>query len=391
MVKKAAHRTVALLLLTSPCASFISRPHLVSPTFSTSRACRAAFVASTTRRSPAPPADAPSPPSFRPPTYLLAENASFDGSEGAGRKSDEADTNSVASTNDHAAVINRHDRLPKAYMIAKYLLAGTSLLIFATPDRSFRILLRQQWSGGAGYACAAALCDILQSAHAQGRQSSDTYKRLHLAVALFSLTSLTAIPGEAGFFRLNQQGPVLSLLTAVRSIGALVALWGWKASIQKTHVVQELRGGIVNTLKGLRVRDGKKALTYRNSFLIVLGAALSSFFQGRFLRSYQKEFLKTNFQISLQWSAVARLAMVAVMIYTLKDAAERDRLAGTTFIQLNVLVGLVAVVAGLGQAAYPVTTAARNGALFFLCSVLFFVKAFQGQTSKRLKLPKGQQ
>jgi hypothetical protein len=391
MVKKAAHRTVALLLLTSPCASFISRLHLVSPTFSTSRACRAAFVASTTSRSPAPPTDAVSPLSFRPPTYLLAENASFDGSEGAGRKSDEADTNSVASTNDHAAVINRHDRLPKAYMIAKYLLAATSLLIFVTPDRSFRILLRQQWSGGAGYACAAALCDILQSAHAQGRQSSDTYKRLHLAVALFSLTSLTAIPGEAGFFRLNQQGPVLSLLTAVRSIGALVALWGWKASIQKTHVIQELRGGIVNTLKGLRVRDGKKALTYRNSFLIVLGAALSSFFQGRFLRSYQKEFLKTNFQISLQWSAVARLAMVAVMIYTLKDAAERDRLAGTTFIQLNVLVGLVAVVAGLGQAAYPVTTAARNGALFFLCSVLFFVKAFQGQTSKRLKLPKGQQ
>jgi hypothetical protein len=276
-------------------------------------------------------------------------------------------------------------------MIAKYLLAATSLLIFVTPDRSFRILLRQQWSGGAGYACAAALFDILQSAHAQGWQSSDTYKRLHMAVALFSLMSLPAIPGEAGFFRLNQQGPVLSLLTAVRSIGALVALWGWKASIQKTHVVQELRGGIVNTLKGLRVRDGKKALTYRNSFLIVLGAALSSFFQGRFLRSYQQEFLKTNFQISLKWSAVARLAMVAVMIYTLKDAAERDRLAGTTFIQLNVLVGLVAVVAGLGQAAYPVTTAARNGALFFLCSVLFFVKAFQGQTSKRLKLPKGQQ
>ncbi len=35
---------------------------------------------------------------------------------------------------------------------------------------------------------------------------------------------------------------------------------------------------------------------------------------------------------------MARLALISTMIYSLKDAAERDRLSGTTFIQLNWLL-----------------------------------------------------
>jgi hypothetical protein len=391
-MEKRAIRVLIFLLSTFPCASFIPQHHrriVGVPSFPTSSSGthrRVGFVASTTGNVNTSSTTTTS--SFRPTTFLLAENT-FDGNESAGRKNDEADSSTgdimLKKDDDSSpAAVVTNTLLPKAYWVAQYIFAATSLLIFATPDRSFRMMLRQKWSGGAGYACAAALCGIFQTAHVQGRQFSDTYKRLHIAVAMFSLMSLTAVPGEAGFFPLAQQGPMIFLLSGARIIGALVALWGWKASIQK-HVVPELTGGIVDTLQGLRVRDRKKALTYRNTFLLVLGAALSSFFQGRFLRSYQEDFLKTNFQISLQWSAVARLSMIAVMIYSLKDAAERDRLGGTTFIQLNVLVGMVAFTVGFGQAVYPVATAARRGALFFVCSVAFFVKAYQGQTTKKLK------
>lgn len=274
--------------------------------------------------------------------------------------------------------------LPKGYMLCKYLFATTSLLIFATPDRSMGTMLLQHWSGGAGYACAAALFDTLQTANAAGRQGSDTYKRLHLALAMFSIVNLAALPGEAGFFRASQQQQVMNLLSTIRTLGATVAVAGWISSVKKP-IVKELTSGFVETMKGLRVVNRKKALSYRNSLLIVLCAGISSFFQGRFLLSYQKDFLKSNFEISLQWSAVARLSMLAAMIFTLKDAAERDRLDGSTFIKLNVLVGLVSVAAGLGQAAYPAGVAARRGVLFLFFSGLFFLKAYKGQLAKQLK------
>lgn len=274
--------------------------------------------------------------------------------------------------------------LSKSYVLCKYLFTATSLMIFSTPDRSLGTMLLQQWSGGAGYACAAALWDILHTANANGLQGSDTYKRLHIGLALFSIINLFAVPGEAGFFLLSHQRIVFSLLTGIRILGATTALWGWNASLKKP-ALKELTTGIVGTLKGLRVVDRKKALSYRNSMLLVVATGISSFLQGRFLLSYQKEFLTTNFEISLKWSAVARLSMLATMIFTLKDAAERDRLGGTTFIQLNTLVGLVAVAAGMGQASYPSGAAARRGILFFFFSGLFFLRAYRGKLSKQLE------
>jgi hypothetical protein len=212
---------LTVLLLTCPISSFVLQRRLIAPKFSS--AIPRVFL-STSKA-----------PTFRQ-TTRFAENASLDGNETDDSKDD--NTKSVASR-DHDTEVNM---FPLAYVVAKYLFAATSILIFATPDLSWGLMLRQKWSGGAGYACAAALCDILQNAQANGRQSSDTYKRLHIALALFSGISLTAVPGEAGFFRAAQQGPMLSILTGVRSMGTLVALWGWKASIQQ-NVVQELTRG----------------------------------------------------------------------------------------------------------------------------------------------------
>jgi hypothetical protein len=49
---------------------------------------------------------------------------------------------------------------------------------------------------------------------------------------------------------------------------------------------------------------------------------------------------KSLFDISLQWSGVARLFLVSVMIYNLKHLADQEKMTtGTLFIKLNLIVG----------------------------------------------------
>jgi hypothetical protein len=74
--------------------------------------------------------------------------------------------------------------------------------------------------------------------------------------------------------------------------------------------------------------------------------------------------------------------MIATMIYCLKDAAERNRLTGTTFIQLNLMVGLWAALIGIGQSIYPLGFAAYRGVEMFAFSAPFFLKAYKSVKDK---------
>lgn len=95
--------------------------------------------------------------------------------------------------------------------------------------------------------------------------------------------------------------------------------------------------------------------------------------------------MRTWFEISLHWSAVGRLFLVTTILYTLKDAAERDRLKGTTFIQLHVLVGAWSGLVALGQSVYPLGFAPQRGIIMYALSLLFFTKAIKGQKEKQLE------
>lgn len=94
------------------------------------------------------------------------------------------------------------------------------------------------------------------------------------------------------------------------------------------------------------------------------------------------EFNKSIFEVSLQWGAVARLLMISTMIYSLKDAAERDRLTGTTFIQLNVMVGLWSFLVAIGQSITPFSFQPYRGVEMFAFSLPFFIKAIKSQKEK---------
>lgn len=86
---------------------------------------------------------------------------------------------------------------------------------------------------------------------------------------------------------------------------------------------------------------------------------------------------------------MGRLFLIASMIYTLKDAAERDRLSGTTFIRLNVMVGAWSALVGLGQSIYPLGFAAHRGVEMYAFSLPFFTKALKGAKEKDEKEKEG--
>lgn len=279
--------------------------------------------------------------------------------------------------------------LDPLYTIGSYAFGIMGLFVLVIPDRTFASLLASKLGGAAGLGVAAALCRILQNAHRHQRLASDTYKRLHLGLLVFSGIGLAALPGEGGF--VDSVWLCRSLaggLTIAKSIGVLIGSIGWYRGVAKDGALtvraglDELWKGTKETLQGLRVQDAKKALTYRNYMLLVVFGAFSSFMEGLFYIRYRSAFERTMFEISLQWSGVARLAMLTTLIYSLKDAAERDRLTGTTFQQLNMLVGGWAVLVGLGQAVYPLGFAFTRGVAMFTLAFPFFLRAYKAQQEK---------
>jgi hypothetical protein len=288
--------------------------------------------------------------------------------------------------------------LSQAYRVAQYGFTMASILMFAIPDHTFTTLLPTKWGGAAGFAIAARLCYILRNANEENRLQSDTYKRLNLGLLGFGGIGLLAIPGEAAFLSSKVATTMVAgILTILRLFVSTVAFIGWSnslgtpttANITKLNIlreiINELGRGVRTTIKGLKVESAKKALTYRNCLLIVCFGIVSSFMEGLFNIRYRNEFTRTLFEITLQWSAISRLFMIATMVYSLKDAAERDRLTGSTFIELNLMIGAWASIVGLGQAIYPLGFAAYRGVEMFAFAIPFLLKAYKSHKEKRTR------
>jgi hypothetical protein len=171
----------------------------------------------------------------------------------------------------------------------------TGLVLLLMPDRTMTTLLAAKWGGAAGFGIAAGLCHILRGANYHDRLSSDTYKRLSLGLLGFHLVGLTAIPGEAAFLHEALPAMVLTAaMTGLRGFGCVLAFRGWKRGCETAvdpsangtwtfhDGARELAKGLKETLLGLKVQSKKKALTYRNCFLLVCFGIFSSFMEGLF-------------------------------------------------------------------------------------------------------------
>ena len=294
-------------------------------------------------------------------------------------------TQLYSSTPEELRLNPKKESLVSTYGIAHKIYLSLAFILFVMPDRTLTARLPSKWGGAAGYLLAAQSCKILQGATRAGRLASDTYKRLNIGLIGFCLSFWT-VPAEAGFLTQSSIVTLLCfLLSTAKVFGLVLAITGFQYGADREseqfykpiQLFRELGRGCFSTLKGLRVKSAKKALAYRNLLILVLAGMLSSLLEGIFDIRYREAFHHSAFDISIQWSAISRLFLIATMIYSLKDAAERDRLTGSTFIQMNLLVGGWALAVGLAQGlmGYWIEMLAF--------SLPFFIKAYRSILEKK--------
>ncbi|CAB9525100.1 expressed unknown protein [Seminavis robusta] len=270
------------------------------------------------------------------------------------------------------------------------ILAATILLM---PDRTLGRRLATKVGCAAGFGLATGISILLKKANDIDHLHGASFKQLNLGLLGFSLLGLFAVPGEAAF--LPTAGPAILLsatMNAARLFGVAVAYRGWSRGVSSREeeaqwlsplkATKELLQGIQSTLRGMRVPNEtkKRSLSYRNCLLLVLTCMMSCFMEGVFYIRYRGSAIgRSLFEISLQWSSVARLFLVSSMIYSLKDMADRERMSkGTMFIKLNLMIGAWAILVGIGQNMTPAARLAPNIKIEMLAlSLLFFLKGFK--------------
>jgi hypothetical protein len=197
---------------------------------------------------------------------------------------------------------NQKNQLSQAYTVGQYLFLATAFLHLWTVRPASLFLESEfarstEWGAAAGYGVAAGISYVLKGAVDNKRLSSDTYKRLSVGLLGFCLLGLAAVPGEAAFVAVPGNAAVLFTI-AVKFYGTAISFVGWKRGVvgigngsdsdDNTNqgvpriMLQEFATGLLQTAKGLKVQNAKKALTYRNCLLLVVGGMFSNFMEGIF-------------------------------------------------------------------------------------------------------------
>lgn len=185
---------------------------------------------------------------------------------------------------------------------------------------------------------AAVILYILKGAAIHDRLGSDTYKRLNLAVIAFALVQLAIPTGTLGLslaLALKVPG-FLSLVNGIKGYG--YGCLGWDKAKEMTTVLVDFKEGVQSTLKGMTVIKAK-SVGYIIGTLIMGSMSLIKSKELAALLFFPSvtDTPATALMIFTKLSKMARLGVVATIMYTLKDASDRDRLSGTTFVQLNFL------------------------------------------------------
>lgn len=217
----------------------------------------------------------------------------------------------------------------------------------------------------------AGISYIMSGAASHDRLNSDTYKRLNLALLEYGIVGLSIL-SLGGFKR-----PVMTLafaLTVINSIkGYAYGVLGWDKKSTETTLLKDITKGTKDTIKGfLSVPKNFNSFGYLVATYMVASMKLLKLKE-------VVEFIQANSiaeGLAMPLSRFNRLAFLTLMIYTLKDAADRDRLSGTTFIQMNYLCSLAM---GVNYFFYTSGIATPLGALAAFFSAFF---AFNGIISQ---------
>jgi hypothetical protein len=166
---------------------------------------------------------------------------------------------------------------------------------------------------------AAGFAYILIGACQNDRLSSDTYKRLNLMLATFGFVGLLVGQNRGELWIITS---VIAMINSIKGYG--YGIKGWKLTESVSPIVDMMEGCKANVKCLLRVPNERS-----------VGYLLATLFVG----SVPLCMLKSGIKLSVV--SYTTLAMLAATTLTLKDAADRGRLEGTTFIELNAMTATV--------------------------------------------------
>lgn len=228
----------------------------------------------------------------------------------------------------------RKKRLQVGYKVSSSIYVVASLLHLLR--RGFYSWSLYYIFGGGTFTMAMVLF-ILRGAALHDRLSSDTYKRLNLSVVAYSaMQLLLPVTGwtDRLFFKLPA---LLALVNGVKGYG--YGALGWDKRKKMSTIIVDIKEGFSSSIKGL-VKFNKQSIGY------VIGATfLGTMAAVKFLELLRimvfpagETTANVSMMILSRASRIARLGLMTTIMYTLKDAADRGRLGGTTFVQLNYLM-----------------------------------------------------
>ena len=228
-------------------------------------------------------------------------------------------------------------------------------------------------------AMPAGLSYIMISAAKHDRLGSDTYKRINLSLLEYAVLGLSVIKLSGGGNPILKVAYIITLINTIK--GYAYGVLGLDKKSGSDTMVQDFIKGIKSTIKGI-CSDPKnmKSFGYWSATLMV--ASMKLFKLKDIILAVQSSAASKDIAMSL--ARFNRLSLLALMIYTLKDAADGDLLSlssATTFIQLNyvcaLVLGIVGVLGGgmmspLGgaNAAFAAFFAVNGLSTFFKLSIL---------------------
>jgi hypothetical protein len=239
---------------------------------------------------------------------------------GSGESSDEKNTE------------GRKNRVVLGYkaMLTSYLAAGT---MSVTRSSGFSSSLLRVI---AGYiVMPAGLSYILISAAANNRLGSDTYKRLNLSMLGYSGIGLAVVKLSKGRNQLLALALILSLINCTK--GYVYGVLGWDKK-NDTSVFNDITKGSVDSVKGFfSIPKNFASFGYQVALIMVAYLKIERLLE--VLRFIKASSIDAQ-GLAMPLARLNRLVLMSLCLYTLKDAAERDRLGGTTFIELNLICSL---------------------------------------------------
>ena len=207
------------------------------------------------------------------------------------------------------------------------------------------------------------------SAAKHDRLSSETYKRLNLALLEYGIVGLSVVALST---RRNAMLAFAFILSVINSLeGYVYGVLGWDKQ-NGASLTDDIVKGTKETVRGfVSIPKNLKSFGY-----LVSAWLIASF---KLMKLYEiAKFIQTNSvtaELAMILARFNRLALLTIMNYTLKDAADRDRLGGTTFIQMNYLCSIAM---GVQAAFYTGGLSTPVGALSSFFAAFF---AFNGISS----------